>query len=80
MDCLTCKSKLLQQGADDKAAVTDFIGDQNNKAWCNVCETLICLPSDIPLSIYTDSDFLLCDDAGDNLLEELEGSCDKNYQ
>lgn len=71
MDCLTCKSKLLQQGADDKAAVIDSIGDHKNKAWCIVCEALICLPSGIPLSIYTDSDFFLCDDAGVSLLEEL---------
>lgn len=72
MDCLECKSKLLQQGAEDKAAVTDSIGDHNNKAWCRVCETLVCLPSIIPLSIYIDSDFILCDAAGVNLLEEPE--------
>jgi hypothetical protein len=69
MDCLKCKTKLLQQGAADKAAVADSIGDHTNKAWCHVCETLVCLPSEIPLSIYTDCDFILCNDAGGNLLE-----------
>ncbi len=77
MDCLTCKSELLQQGADDQAAVTDSICDHHDKAWCHVCEALICLPSHIPLTIYTDSDFVLCDDAGLDLLEESGDIPDK---
>jgi hypothetical protein len=59
MDCLTCKSKLLQQGAVDQAAVVDSLGDNTNQAWCKVCAVIVCLPSDIPMDIYADYD--LCE-------------------
>ncbi|WP_293265006.1 hypothetical protein [Neptunomonas sp.] len=70
MDCESCKSRLLQQGAAEAVTVIELLGDHSNNAWCKVCEDIVCMPSDIPTGIY--ADYVLCDEDGLCLLQLID--------